>query len=139
MTRKRQSAHAARANGFTLLELMIVITILFILMGIAAGRYDRAVMRARETALRSDLQTMRTAIETYTLDKQAAPQSLEQLASERYLRDVPVDPMTRARDWVVDPADAMLTPTQSGGSGIGDVHSASADISPFEGTSYKDW
>lgn len=130
MSEKRQSGIPRKADGFTLLELMIVITIILILIGIAAGRYEYSVKRARETALRSDLQTMRTAIETYTLDKQAAPQSLEQLVDEKYLRAVPVDPTTQAQDWQVETGDVMLSATQNG-TGITDVHSASPD--------YKDW
>lgn len=130
MARKRKSVIRGRADGFTLLELMIVITIILILIGIAAGRYEYSVKRARETALRSDLQTMRTAIETYTLDKQAAPQSLEELVNDKYLRAVPMDPMTQAQDWQVEMGDVMLSATQNG-TGITDVHSASPD--------YKDW
>src|SRR4030088_2979206 len=77
--------------GFTLIELMIVITIIFILIGIAAGRYDRSVVRAREATLRQDLQVMRQAIDNYTLDKQAAPQSVDALQQAGYLRSVPLD------------------------------------------------
>jgi len=132
-----QSAIRRRTDGFTLLELMIVITIILILIGIAAGRYDRSVKHAKETALKSDLQTMRTAIETYTLDKQSAPQSLQQLADEKYLRAVPVDPMTQSQDWQVEMGDVMLSATQNG-TGITDVHSASTDLA-LDGTAYKDW
>jgi|SRR5579871_2269787 general secretion pathway protein G len=130
--------HKRRKNGFTLLELMIVIAIIFILIGMAAGRYDRSVQRARETALKTDLQTMRTAIDTYTLDKLAAPNSLDELVSQKYLRDVPVDPMTGQKDWNPQFEDVMLSPQQSG-TGLTDVHSASQQVSPFDGTAYKDW
>ncbi len=127
-----------KQNGFTLIELMIVITIIFILIGMAVGRYDRAVQRSREAALKTDLQTMRSAIDNFTLDKQAAPQSLEDLTSEKYLREIPVDPMTHAKDWVLQYEDVLLSPTQSG-SGITDVHSASTATSPFENTPYSSW
>ncbi len=137
MTGKRQSALWRKADGFTLIELMIVIAIILILIGIAAGRYDKAVQHARETALRSDLQTMRTAIETYTLDKLAAPQSLQQLADEKYLRAVPVDPMTQSQEWQVETGDVMLSATQNG-TGITDVHSASTGTA-LDGTAFKDW
>ncbi len=130
--------HKRRKNGFTLLELMIVIAIIFILIGMAAGRYDRSVQRDRETALKTDLQTMRTAIDTYTLDKLAAPNSLDELVSQKYLRDVPVDPMTGQKDWNPQFEDVMLSPQQSG-TGLTDVHSASQQVSPFDGTAYKDW
>jgi general secretion pathway protein G len=127
-----------RQCGFTLIELMIVISIIFILIGMAVGAYQRSILRAREAALKSDLQTMRQAIDSYTLDKQAAPQSLEDLKNERYLHEVPIDPMTHAKDWVPDYEDVLLSPTQSG-SGITDVHSASTATSPFENTPYSQW
>lgn len=127
-----------KQSGFTLLELMIVITIIFILIGMAAGRYDRAVQRAREAALHTDLQTMRNAIDNFTLDKQAAPQSLDDLKNAGYLREVPTDPITQAKDWVLDFEDVVLSPTQSG-TGITNVHSASPQVSPFENTPYNTW
>jgi len=127
-----------RQRGFTLLELLIVISIIFILIGMAVGRYDRAQLRAREAVLRTDLQTMRSAIDNFTLDKQAAPQSLEDLVTEKYLREIPVDPITHAKDWVLQYEDVALSPTQSG-SGITDVHSASTGTSPFENTAYNTW
>jgi general secretion pathway protein G len=127
-----------KPNGFTILELMIVIMIILILISMAAGRYDRTVQHARETALKTDLQTMRIAIDNYTMDKQAAPQSLDDLVNEKYLRDVPVDPMTRTKDWTPEYGDTILTPQQSG-TGLTNVHSASPDVSPFEGTAYNTW
>lgn len=127
-----------KPNGFTLIELMIVIMIILILIGMAAGRYDRSVQRARETALKTDLQTMRNAIDNYTMDKQAAPQSLDDLVNEKYLRDVPVDPMTRTKDWTPEYGDTILTPLQNG-TGLTNVHSASPDVSPFDGTAYNTW
>src|SRR5260370_29754058 len=85
--------------GFTLIELMIVIMIIMILVGIAAVQYQRSVQRAREATLKQDLQAMRQSIDNYTLDKQAAPQSLEDLAQASYLRIFPKDPMTGTADW----------------------------------------
>src|SRR5882672_5471048 len=111
---KSRTGRSSWANGFTLIELMIVISIIFILIGMAVGRYDRAVQRSREAALHTDLQTMRQAIDNYTLDKQAAPQSLDDLKDKGYLREVPTDPMTRAKDWVPDFEDVVLSPDQSG-------------------------
>ncbi|HLZ14256.1 MAG TPA: prepilin-type N-terminal cleavage/methylation domain-containing protein [Candidatus Acidoferrum sp.] len=125
-------------KGFTLIELMIVITIIFILIGMAVGRYDLAVQRAREAALHTDLQTMRNAIDNFTLDKLAAPQSLDDLKNSGYLREVPTDPITQAKDWVLDFEDVALSPTQSG-TGITNVHSASAAVSKFENTPYNTW
>jgi general secretion pathway protein G len=127
-------------GGFTLIELMIVITIIFILIGIAAARYDRSVQRAREATLKTDLQVLRQAIDNYTLDKEAAPQSLEDLANPQapYLREVPIDPMTRAKDWQVDFGDVVMSPEQTN-NGIVDVHSSSQMTSPIDGTAYNTW
>lgn len=126
--------------GFTLIELMIVITIIFILVGIAAARYDRSVQRAKEATLKTDLQVMRQAIDNYTLDKEAAPQSLEDLVNPQapYLREVPVDPMTRAKDWHLDYGDLVLSPDQTN-NGIVDVHSSSPLPSSIDGTPYNTW
>ena len=135
---KRTSRRRHGDAGFTLLELMIVISIIFILIGMAVGQYGKAVQHAREAALHTDLQTMREAIDNYTLDRLAAPQSLEDLKTAGYLREIPVDPMTQAKDWVLDYGDTLLTPDQNG-SGITDVHSASTAISKFEGTAYNTW
>ncbi len=124
--------------GFTLLELMIVITIILILIALGAGRYEQSVARSKEAALKQDLFVMRQAIEQYTLDKQAAPQSLDDLVSAGYLREIPMDPMTRQKDWRVDYENVVLSPDQTG-TGITDVHSTSERVSPFEKTPYSSW
>lgn len=124
--------------GFTLIELMIVITIILILIGMAAQRYEKTVQRSRESVLHQDLMVMRQAIDNYTLDKQAAPQSLEDLVQAGYLRKVPVDPMTSAADWVPQFDSVVLSPDQSG-TGMTDVHSNSTRVSPFENTPYNEW
>ncbi len=124
--------------GFTLIELMIVITIILILIGIAAGRYDKSVQRANEAVLKHNLQTIRTSIDNFTLDKQAAPQSLEDLVQAGYLRSVPTDPITRAKDWVPQYDTVVLSPDQSS-TGMVDVHSNSTKVSPFENTPYNEW
>jgi general secretion pathway protein G len=126
--------------GFTLIELMIVITIIFILIGIAAARYDRSVQRAKEATLKTDLTVMRQAIDNYTLDKEAAPQSLEDLVNPQapYLREVPVDPITRTKDWHLDYGDLVLSPDQTN-NGIVDVHSSSPLPSGTDGTPYNTW
>jgi general secretion pathway protein G len=136
----RGTRRGRTADGFTLIELMIVITIIFILLGIAAVRYDRAVQHAREATLKSDLQVLRQAIDHYTMDKEAAPQSLEDLTNSQtpYLREIPTDPITRAKDWHVDFGDLALSPEQTN-SGIVDVHSNSDQTSPFDGTPYNAW
>jgi general secretion pathway protein G len=129
---------ASASRGFTLFELMIVMTIIIILATIGAGRYEQAVVRAREAALRSNLQTMRKAIQDYTLDKEAGPQSLDDLVSGGYLREVPDDPMTRTKDWATDSDELLLSPEQTT-SGITDVHSSSGEVSPSLGTAYSTW
>ena len=134
----RRRHGALLETGFTLIELMIVITIILILIGIAAGRYEKSVMRAREATLKQDLQAMRQSIDNYTLDKQAAPQSLDDLVQAGYLRMVPKDPMTGAADWAQQYDSVVLSPDQSS-TGLVDVHSNSSKVSPFESTPYNEW
>ena len=125
-------------RGFTLIELMVVIAIIMILAAMAAGHYQQSVVRARETTLRTDLKVMRDAIQHYTEDKEAAPSSLDDLVSSRYIQQIPTDPMTGSKDWVTVSEDLDVSPEQSS-SGITDVHSASDKISPFENNSYSSW
>ena len=134
----KKSGQGQLAAGFTLIELMIVISIIMILIGIAAVQYQKSVQRAREATLKQDLQAMRQSIDNYTLDKQAAPQSLDDLAQAGYLRTVPKDPMTSAADWDLQFDSVVLSPEQSG-TGLVDVHSHSGATSPFEGTPYNQW
>jgi len=135
-----QRDHARSAGaGFTLIELMIVITIILILTGMAAVRYDRSITRAKEAALHHDLSVLRSAIEQYTLDKEQAPQSLDDLVSAGYLREIPTDPITGAKDWVTVTSDVLMSPDQTGNGGISDVHSASDQVSSFENTPYSSW
>ncbi len=127
------------ARGFTLLEMMVVITIILILLSLATGRYQQSVLRAKEASLKQDLAVMRKAIDQYTLDKLAAPQSLEDLVGAAYLREVPVDPMTGKKDWIVDYETNVLFSPEQTSTGISEVHSASDRVSPFEGTAYNSW
>jgi general secretion pathway protein G len=137
--RDRSALSSRRGSrGFTLIELMIVITIILILVAMAGGRYERSVTRAKEAALKQDLFVMRHAIEQYSLDKLTAPQSLDDLVSAGYMREVPNDPFTKAKDWHVDYENVALSPDQSG-TGITDVHSSSDMLSPFENTPYSTW
>jgi general secretion pathway protein G len=124
--------------GFTLIELMIVITIILILIGMAAQRYDKSVQRAREATMKQDLWVMRQAIDNYTLDKQAAPQSLDDLVQAGYLRQVPVDQITGGKDWVPQ-FDSVVLSTEQTSTGIVDVHSNSPRVSPFDNTPYNEW
>ena len=137
--RTTRSSRGLRRNiGFTLLELMIVMTIIVILIGIAAVKYEKVVQHAKEATLRTDLKTMRDAIDNYTLDKQAAPQSVDDLQQAGYLRADPVDPMTEAKDWVPQFDSVVLSPDQTT-TGMVDVHSNSNQVSPFDHSPYNEW
>jgi general secretion pathway protein G len=125
------------ARGFTLIELMIVMMIISILIGMAAIIYDKTIKNAREAVLKQDLQTMRQAIDNYTLDKQQAPQSLEDLVEGHYLREIPIDPVCRQKDWVVHIGDTVLSPDQTS-TGVDDVHSG-CEQNASDGTSYTTW
>jgi general secretion pathway protein G len=135
---RRRRGCATPFAGFTMIEMMIVVAIIFILLGIAAGRYEGTVQRSREAVLRHDLMVMREAIDNYTLDKEAAPQSLDDLAQAGYLREVPTDPMTNQKDWVADFDNVVMSPDQVT-TGMVSVHSNSQRTSPFDHTAYSSW
>ncbi len=125
-------------RGFTLIELMVVISIIVILMSVAIPRYQASILRARETVLRDDLYTLRSVIDQYTLDKQKAPQSLQDLVESGYLKTLPIDPFTNSREtWVPVTDDSIMSPDQSQ-PGIVDVHSGSEQKSS-EGSAYSSW
>jgi general secretion pathway protein G len=126
-----------KARGFTLIEMMIVLMIISILIGMAAVIYDKTVKHSREAVLKQDLQTMRQAIDNYTLDKQQAPQSLEDLVEAHYLREIPVDPVCNQKDWVTHIGDTVLSPDQTS-TGVDDVHSG-CEQNALDGTSYTTW
>ena len=132
---KRRKPYLCR--GFTLLELMIVISILLILMSIAIPAYQVHVVHARESVLRQDLYTLRNVIDQYTLDKQKAPQSLDDLVTAGYLKQIPKDPMTNEANWEVVQEDILQAVDQQE-PGISDVHSASSATST-DGTAYSTW
>lgn len=129
-------ARAARERGFTLLELMIVISIIIILVSVALPQFQKTIMHARETVLHDDLFKMRSLIDQYAADKGKLPQQLDDLVSAGYMREVPKDPITDNKDWVIAIGDDPYS-TQAG-QGITDVHSASSDLSS-EGTPYSEW
>jgi general secretion pathway protein G len=135
---RRQGSHDAPALGFSLLELMVVVAIIMVLLGMAAGRYQRSIQQANEAVLKQDLTIMRDAIEAYTADKNAGPQSLDDLISpdSKYLREIPVDPITRRKDWVAEFDQVLLNPDETT-PGITGVHSASEAISTFSGQPYS--
>jgi general secretion pathway protein G len=127
-----------QSAGFTLLELMIVLMIIGILAVVAIPRFTSSIRAAREAVLREDLHTMRDAIDSYTMDKEKAPQSLDDLVQNGYLREIPIDPMTHTKDtWVTDTSDAMFSIDQTE-PGIDDVHSGS-DENGSDGQPYSSW
>jgi general secretion pathway protein G len=127
----------SNSRGFTLLELMMVIFIIMILASVAMPVYNQSVVQARESVLRSNLATLRSVISQYTLDKQKAPQSLDDLVTAGYLRQIPLDPLTRQPNWEVVQEDVMMAVDQQE-PGITDVHSAST-ASASDGTAYNTW
>jgi len=126
-----------KQRGFTLIEMVIVISIIFILMSVAVPVYRTHLLHAREAVLREDLYTMRNAIDQYTMDKNKAPQDLNDLVTAGYMSRIPQDPFTRTTDWQVAQDDTLLSPDQTA-PGINDVHSTSNQNST-EGTAYSSW
>ena len=125
-------------RGFTFVELMIVMAIIAVLLAVALPIYTRSITRAKESVLKNNLFTMRTVIDEYTYDKQKAPQTLQDLVTDGYLRQVPVDPITATSDsWKIIEEDASNTVNQSQ-PGIFDIRSGSDKIS-LEGTPYSEW
>ncbi len=126
-----------RLRGFTFVELMVVITIIVILITMAIPIYNRSITRAKESVLHNNLFTLREVIDQYSYDKQKAPQSLQDLVTEGYLRKIPVDPMTGGNDWRTIMEDASQSLNQSE-PGIFEVKSTSDKIS-LDGSPYSDW
>jgi general secretion pathway protein G len=125
-------------RGFTLIELMVVMAIVSVLLSIALPIYQKSITRAKESVLRNNLFTLRTMIDEYTIDKQKAPETLQDLVSEGYLRQVPQDPMTGSdQTWRLTMEDTPVGGSNSS-PGIFDVHSGS-DSQSLEGTPYSEW
>jgi general secretion pathway protein G len=133
-----QLSHRKKSRGFTLIELMIVISIMLILVSMAIPAYNQSILRAKESVLRQNLFTLRSLISQYTLDKQKAPQALEDLVSAGYIKLIPNDPMTGKADWeAVQEEDVNMSPDQQE-TGIDDVKSSSTATSS-DGTAYNTW
>ena len=125
-------------QGFTLLELMIVMVVIGLLAAIAIPSYTNNIRNAKEAVLKEDLHTMRTAIDSYTVDKQKAPETLDDLVQAGYLKTMPVDPFTKRSDTWVPVQDDTLSTVDQTQSGIDDVHSG-AQLTASDGTSYSTW
>jgi general secretion pathway protein G len=130
-------AFSRRERGFTLLELMIVISILVILALIAMAQYNKTVLAAREATLREDLHTMRRMIDQYAADKGKLPQSLSDLQSAGYIHEIPIDPMTDQADW--NPEFGDDPGALEGGQGLTNIRSSSGDLASDGQSRYSDW
>ena len=125
-------------RGFTLIEILIVVSIIGILVSIAIPIYQKSILRTRESVLRQNLMALRTVIDEYTYDKQKAPATLQDLVSEGYLREIPRDPIADSNSsWRIVMEDAAQSVNQTE-PGIFDVHSGSDKIS-LDGTPYSEW
>lgn len=132
------SRRAPARRGFTFVEMMVVISIIVILVSMAIPVYQKSILRAKESVLKNNLFTLTTVIDQYTYDKQKAPQTLQDLVSEGYLRDVPIDPMTGSNTtWRLIMEDASQSIDQSE-PGIFDVKSGSSKVG-LDGRPYSDW
>jgi general secretion pathway protein G len=136
--RERREISAAKRFGFTLIEMMIVMAIIVTLISLAVPYYQKSLIRAKESVLRSNLHTLRMAIDEYSFDKQKAPSTLQDLVTDGYIRDVPKDPVTQSNTtWrlIMEEAGQAVSATEPG---IFDVRSGS-DKKSMEGTAYSDW
>src|SRR6476469_4049290 len=121
----QQAGSKLRAAGFTLLEMMIVISIIIILASMTLPQYQKTIVHTRETVLKDDLRKMRSLIDQFAADKGRLPQSLDEIVSEGYMREVPVDPFTNQKDWAITTGEDPNS--TEGQSGMTDIHSSSGE------------
>ena len=133
--RNPQSA-IRNSQGFTLLELVMVMTIIVILAGVGVTSYQHIQLKARETILKQDLATMRKKIDEFAADNERLPKDIEELATHFYIREKPIDPMTGQKEWYEEPGEDTIS--RDGGTGMVDVHSLAAGVDG-EGVAYKDY
>ncbi len=141
MRRLRHNARhlpLTREDGFTLIELVIVMAIVAILASIAIPNFVSSIRNAKEAVLKEDLHVIRNAIDSYTMDKEKAPQSLDDLVQAGYLKSIPVDPMTHSNETWVTSTDDTLESIDQTEPGINDVHSGSQEVGS-DGQMYSTW
>jgi general secretion pathway protein G len=138
VNRRLRRSFKAATRGFTFVELMVVMAIIVVLITMAIPVYQKSIIRAKESVLKNNLFTIRTVIDNYTYDKQKAPQSLQELVTDGYLREIPVDPMiASSQGWRIIMEDATQAVNQDS-PGIFDVRSGSDKLG-LDGTPYADW
>jgi general secretion pathway protein G len=125
-----------KERGFTLLELVMVMTIIVILAAVGVASYQQIQLKARETILKENLNTMRKLIDQYAADKEQLPQALEDLVSAGYMREVPIDPITGEANWAVETGEDTIS--RLGGQGVVDVRS-SAEGAGSDGKPYNEY
>ena len=133
---QRTTDNGQRTKGFTLLELMIVLFIIVILAAVALPQYQKSVLKARETVLKDNLHTMRRILDQFAADKGKLPQSPDDLVNEKYLREIPIDPMTENNEWDWEIGEDINS--IEGEQGITNVHSKSTDTAT-DGRAYNEW
>jgi general secretion pathway protein G len=134
----RLRKNAERESGFTLVELMVVMLIIGVLAAIAIPSFISSIKNAKEAVLKEDLHVMRNAIDSYTMDKAKAPQSLDDLVQSGYLKSIPKDPMTHSAETWVTSTDDTLQGIDQSDPGVNDVHSGSDEVGT-DGQPYSSW